>query len=1032
MPLAPPCKPAQAGPEASLLSAGGQEPGQATSGGAVVTPLKVCFISPLGYGLYRPDSRLPFGGAEVQFFLLAKALSADENFHVTVLTTVAGAPATERQGRLTLIARQGKNRLQGHPGKWFGAWVAMWRQLRVIDADVYLHAGAGVEVGAYALICRLLRRRFIYVVASQADLCEVPGQDGMVQGPLRRLFPLGLRLAHAVVCRTEEQRTWLRGSYGREGVLIRTGHPTPEQSSNGQVERPRPFILWAGRAKQLKQPERFLDLAAGLPQERFVMALMTDPSQEDFTETLRGKAAALPNVTVHEDVPWEDMNRLFAQAKLFVNTSVYEGFPNTFVQAAMQGVPILSLTVDPDGVLGRERIGICASGSLERLVEAAKQLCVSDSAWAACSARAKAYARDYHGVNRSVRDLKHLLLADDAVTKQQGQGPGTKALRLCFVGPADSITLRRWVEWFAARGHETTVVTVEPPDPNLARRFKLIDVSLAWLPNKLGRLLSAVRLAFLLRRLKLDVVHLHYVRGLAWGLLLAGRVPSVATPWGSDLLEEQGAFKEWYSRSATLALLKRVSLVTAHSRYMEGRIRPLLPDTTSVMRIGWGVDLRLFRGGLDAGAIRQRWGIDKSRRVVFSPRLAKAFYNHDLIVKALPALRRKVPEVLVVVSEQFADQGYVAGLRRLAVELGVADHVLFVGAIAYQDMPLWLNLAEAVVMVPQSDGMPNTLLETMACGAVPVLSRLPQYAELVSHGVNGFLVEPHPDDLAEMLCHLLSDAGIRERMAGYNRAVVEELADQDKEMARMERCYRQLAEGSRGGRPMGQIAAQAAQDATGLSAAGSLPRQPVKVMLLTVGLGIGGTEGHLFDLATRLDRKRFAVVVCALKGEGEIARELRRSGVKVVTLGGRGVWDLRVLSRLAATMKAERPDVVHAFLFWANIASRVVGRLLRVPVLISSYRELAEARSWGRRTADRLTIHWAQAVTCCSDAVRRVVCKTVGGDERKYLTIHNGVAIDRFEAQRRASAGPTKSDLGLKEAWPVIGTVCRLDEPTKG
>ncbi len=199
-------------------------------------------------------------------------------------------------------------------------------------------------------------------------------------------------------------------------------------------------------------------------------------------------------------------------------------------------------------------------------------------------------------------------------------------------------------------------------------------------------------------------------------------------------------------------------------------------------------------------------------------------------------------------------------------------------------------------------------------------------------------------------------------------------------------------------------------------------------MLLTVGLGVGGTEGQILELASQLDRGRFAVTVCALKGDGVIAQELRDRGVRVITLDGQGAWDVRVLYRLFKVIRAERPDVIHAFLFWANLASRIVGRLLRVPVLISSYRELAGCRTWPRRMADRLTGRWVHAMTCCSEAVRELTLMTVGGEARKYVTIHNGIDPDRFTAGRRL----TGSELGLQEKLPVIGTVCRLSEPEKG
>ncbi|MFO0765317.1 MAG: hypothetical protein U0231_00680 [Nitrospiraceae bacterium] len=90
----------------------------------------------------------------------------------------------------------------------------MWDLFQRINADVYVHAGAGVEVGAYALICRFLHRRCVFVVASNADLTD---RYGLVRGPLARLYPLGVRLADEVVCRTEDQRELLPGDWGAKG-----------------------------------------------------------------------------------------------------------------------------------------------------------------------------------------------------------------------------------------------------------------------------------------------------------------------------------------------------------------------------------------------------------------------------------------------------------------------------------------------------------------------------------------------------------------------------------------------------------------------------------------------------------------------------------------------------------------------------------------------------------------------------------------------------------------------------------------------
>ncbi len=374
--------------------------------------VKLCFISPLGYGLYRPEAAVPFGGAELQCFLLSQELARDPSLDVVVLTTVESEPGAEAFGALTLVKRRARHRLASHRvlrpltlvrGVWgyLSSFWGMYRLLRSIDADVYLHAGAGVEVGAYGLICRLLRRRFIYLVASSADVEEPYGR---VTGTLRRLYPAGLRLADAIVCRTHDQQTGVRRRYGRGSTLIRTGHPTGTVAN-----RPRTTILWVGRMHPLKQPEKFLDLAERLPGESCVMVAMRDTRHEDLWERIQQRASALPNVTLRHNVARRETDGLFAEAKLFVNTSTYEGFPNTFVEAAMHGMPIVSLIVNPDRVLTDKGIGRCAEGSFEQLVTDARALSTTDATWSDCARRARAYATQHHDIRRSARELKLLV-----------------------------------------------------------------------------------------------------------------------------------------------------------------------------------------------------------------------------------------------------------------------------------------------------------------------------------------------------------------------------------------------------------------------------------------------------------------------------------------------------------------------------------------------------------------------------------------------------------------------------------------------
>lgn len=206
-----------------------------------------------------------------------------------------------------------------------------------------------------------------------------------------------------------------------------------------------------------------------------------------------------------------------------------------------------------------------------------------------------------------------------------------------------------------------------------------------------------------------------------------------------------------------------------------------------------------------------------------------------------------------------------------------------------------------------------------------------------------------------------------------------------------------------------------------------LPRKP-RVLLITVGLEVGGTESQLLEIADRLNGERFDVLVCALKGEGIIGHEMRSRGIHVVTLNGVGRMDPRVLVRLFCLIRTERPDIIHSFLPVANYAAVIVGFLLRVPILVASYRAVEPWRHVPGIWLDRLVVRLAKRITCCSDAVRSFAIQRFGGDQAKYMTIYNGIDTERF----RHGTATKKSLLGLQDTMATIGTVCRLDEPTKG
>ena len=129
-----------------------------------------------------------------------------------------------------------------------------------------------------------------------------------------------------------------------------------------------------------------------------------------YFESVRNQALNQRNLTFVEHVPFREIGAHFRAARLFVNTSVQEGFPNTFVQAWMHGTPVVSLSVDPGGVMARHGLGISCDGSQAALETAVSSLLADRPLWERLSRNAYAYAREHHDIRRQI-ELDRLWLS---------------------------------------------------------------------------------------------------------------------------------------------------------------------------------------------------------------------------------------------------------------------------------------------------------------------------------------------------------------------------------------------------------------------------------------------------------------------------------------------------------------------------------------------------------------------------------------------------------------------------------------------
>jgi glycosyltransferase involved in cell wall biosynthesis len=145
--------------------------------------------------------------------------------------------------------------------------------------------------------------------------------------------------------------------------------------------------------------------------------MIVNKKHADVFATLLARAP--PNLKIIEQVAHSEIWRYYDRARVFVSTSAYEGFPNTFLQCAATGVPVASLSVDPEGVFAEHGCGLLAGGSLDRL-EAAVRSLWHDADLAEQYARTfHAYTLSRHASDRQVRRFDELL--KEVVTSPQSR-----------------------------------------------------------------------------------------------------------------------------------------------------------------------------------------------------------------------------------------------------------------------------------------------------------------------------------------------------------------------------------------------------------------------------------------------------------------------------------------------------------------------------------------------------------------------------------------------------------------------------------
>ncbi len=304
----------------------------------------------------------------------------------------------------------------------------------------------------------------------------------------------------------------------------------------------------------------------------------------------------------------------------------------------------------------------------------------------------------------------------------------------------------------------------------------------------LGSLRSAIR------SFRPQVVHTHSSKAGILGRLAARleKVPAVHTVHGFGFTPLQSAPKRALFKAAEKLMARctdQFVTVSEADRSLGVEMGLFDPERTRVIRAA--IDLDRFRTTGDGAAARQRLGVPEGRPLVtqignFKPQKAPLDF-----VRVAAAVSERQPTTWFVM---VGDGPLRQAAEDLARELGVADRMVFSGW--WDDVPGLLAATTVSVLTSRHEGLPCSVVESLAAGVPVVATAVDGTVEVVHPDENGYLAAAGEiEKLADGICRVLEDPELRKRMGTAAREGLEDF-DRGLMVKHQEDLYRWMVSNS--------------------------------------------------------------------------------------------------------------------------------------------------------------------------------------------------------------------------------------------